>query len=88
MLRLLSPETASDNEVVFACHGKGVRHEHREDHIKAWAEVMYESCLDYWPIAEEQLRRALGLIGWIRRLHPAEADRLAEMLTSGRTART
>jgi hypothetical protein len=56
MLRLLNPETAGPNEVVFACHGKGVRHETREDHIKAWAEVMYESCLDYWPLAEEQLR--------------------------------
>jgi len=56
MLTLLNPETAGPNEVVFACHGKGVRHETREDHIKAWAEVMYESCLDYWPIAEEQLK--------------------------------
>jgi len=56
MLRLFNPETAAPNEVVFACHGKGVRHEHQEQHIKAWAEVMYQSCLDYWPLAEEQLR--------------------------------
>lgn len=56
MLQLLSPETAKPNEVVFACHSKGVRHETREDHIKAWAEVMYQSCLDYWPLAEELLK--------------------------------
>jgi hypothetical protein len=56
MLQFLNPETAGPNEVVFACHGKGVRHEHREEHIKAWAEVMYQSCLDYWPLAERQLR--------------------------------
>jgi hypothetical protein len=56
MLKFLNPENAGPNEVVFACHGKGVRHEHREEHIKAWAEVMYQSCLDYWPIVENQLR--------------------------------
>lgn len=56
MLNVLDPENAKDNEVVFSCHGKGVRHETREDHIKAWAEVMYQSCLDYWPLAEELLK--------------------------------
>jgi hypothetical protein len=56
MLQLLDPATAKPNEVVFACHGKGVRHEHRDEHIKAWAEVMYQSCLDYWPLAEEHLK--------------------------------
>jgi hypothetical protein len=56
MLSFLNPQNAGPSEVVFACHGKGVRHEHREEHIKSWAEVMYESCLDYWPLAEEQLK--------------------------------
>jgi hypothetical protein len=60
MLTHLAPESAGPNEVVFACHGKGVRHEAREEHIKAWAEVMYQSCLDYWPLVEQQLRSRLA----------------------------
>jgi len=55
MLRLLNPETAGENEVVFACHAKGVRHDDMSETLTRWTQCMYESCLDFWPLVEAQL---------------------------------
>lgn len=49
----LHPDTAGENEVVFACHGKGVRHD--PGVVMPWTTVMYESCLDNWELVREHL---------------------------------
>jgi len=61
MIERLAPEHAGANEVVFACHGKGVRHSTQEVQIMRWAEVMYASCLDDWPRVEEMLREFISV---------------------------
>ncbi len=57
MLELLKPETATEDEVVFSAHGKGVRHHQTGDRITDWADLMYRSCLDDWPTVEDHLKR-------------------------------
>ena len=59
MLSLLNPDKASGNEVVFSAHAKGVRHPELNPQLKAWAEVMYQQCLDDWERVESQLARFL-----------------------------
>jgi len=52
-------ESIDPNEVTFYCHAKGVRHKFQADSNHAvlrWSEAMYHTCLDYWPMVEEQLR--------------------------------
>lgn len=55
MLELLNPESAGENEVVFSAHAKGVRHDNFTDTLRSWTDLMYQSCLDFWPIVERQL---------------------------------
>ena len=71
LLRLekLSPETAAENEVVFACHAKGVRHDYGA--VIPWASLMYEACLDNWWSVREHLESVVmtgamkqGRDGW------------------------
>ena len=48
-LELLSPETASENEVVFSAHAKGVKYgQVMPPVIASWAEIMYGANLDDW----------------------------------------
>lgn len=52
-------QSTEPNEVTFSCHAKCVRHRVGVDDprtpIFRWTQVMYESCLDYWPVVREQL---------------------------------
>lgn len=54
-------QSLDPTEMTFTCHAKGVRHNIRPDNVGStvyhWAKIMYESCLDYWPLAESQLLR-------------------------------
>lgn len=56
-LGLLRPYD-SPNDFTFLAHGKGVTKPFNEGitcHV--WADVMYETCLDYWPLVEELFTR-------------------------------
>lgn len=59
LLRLsdLQPDTAKENEVVFAAHAKGVRH--APDVMIPWVSTMYECCLDDWDTVRQQLEYAM-----------------------------
>ena len=46
LLESLNPESAQPDEIVFAAHSKGVRHDTGSEHIRWWAELMYQLCLD------------------------------------------
>jgi hypothetical protein len=65
MLSLLSPDTAGENEVVFSAHAKGVRYKDRGDAVTNWANVLYESSLDYWELARQRLLE-FGAAGSLR----------------------
>lgn len=56
MLEALNPSGANCDEVVFSGHSKGVRHDVGNEHIRWWAELMYEINLDHW----EQVAMALS----------------------------
>ena len=56
-LSQLQPQTAQPNEVVFAAHAKGVRHDYGA--VVPWAETMYEACLDDWDTVRQQLEWSL-----------------------------
>src|SRR5262245_1274008 len=50
--------TDDPDHVTFYAHSKGVRrHVGEETTIHRWADVMYESLLDYYPLVEEMLQR-------------------------------
>lgn len=55
MLEAIGITAMGPRDVVFSCHAKGVRHTVREDHIEAWARLMYRSCLDNWQAVEPLL---------------------------------
>ena len=55
MLEALGITSMGSREVVFSAHAKGVRHTVREDHIEAWARLMYRSCLDNFAAVEPLL---------------------------------
>lgn len=55
MLQALGMPHLAETDVVFSCHAKGVRHDNHGGHVQAWADLMYQSCLDYWPLVEHQL---------------------------------
>ena len=44
------------HDYVFRAHAKGVSKPAHMESSKMWATMMYESCLDYWPLAERELR--------------------------------
>lgn len=54
-LEFLSPDTSSENEVVFSAHAKGVKYETMPALIKDWAEVMYVANLDNWDRVRDSL---------------------------------
>lgn len=58
MLELLDPTHAKENEVVFAAHAKGAKYDDAS-HTRNWTRIMYQSCLDYWPLVEQQLSTSL-----------------------------
>jgi hypothetical protein len=58
MLELLSPGSADSNEVVFSAHAKGAQYDDG-NYTRNWTQLMYRSCLDYWPLVEEQLSQSL-----------------------------
>jgi hypothetical protein len=51
-------ETHDPKQVTLYAHGKGVRHGMSDETQRTpqrWAEMIYESMLDYWPIVEQRL---------------------------------
>lgn len=58
MLQHLQPSEADANEVVFSAHAKGTQYENGE-YTRNWCDLMYQSCLDYWPVVEMHLRTSL-----------------------------
>lgn len=52
-LAALRPELATERDVVFAAHAKGVRH--AAGVMRPWVSTMLEACLDDWPTVREQL---------------------------------
>ncbi len=63
-------ESLDPNEVTFCCHSKCVRHRIGIDNpgstIFRWTNLMFETCLDYWPLVEQQLR-TFGMTGSFKR---------------------
>lgn len=55
MLETLGIASMSSSEVIFSAHAKGVRHTVREEHIEAWARLMYRACLDNFTAVEPLL---------------------------------
>jgi hypothetical protein len=56
---LLDAALTGQNGVVFYAHSKGVRPQTSTRAIRHWTEVMYSSCLDYWPLVEQLLNTHL-----------------------------
>lgn len=47
-----------DNSAIFFGHTKGVtRHFDSKEAIFRWTNLLYELCLDYWPVADRRLQR-------------------------------
>lgn len=55
MLETIGITSMGSREVVFSAHAKGVRHNTREEHIEAWARLMYRACLDDFAAVEPLL---------------------------------
>lgn len=54
-------------DVTFCAHAKGVRHATTPDvSVHRWADLMYESCLDYWPIVE-RLLETKAIVGGMKK---------------------
>lgn len=52
-----------DGHAIFFAHAKGVTHEPNPgSSIPRWTTLMYEVCLDYWPLVEDHLSR-FGVTG-------------------------
>lgn len=66
MLEYLNPSRAADNEVVFSCHAKGVRHHTMTDTLTGWTRLMWEVNLDDWRTVENALSSHL-MAGAFRR---------------------
>ncbi len=58
MLRRLHPRSAAPHEVVFSAHAKGTQYENGR-YTRDWTDLMYQSCLDYWPVVEQHLESSL-----------------------------
>lgn len=56
-LKLLSPESASEKEIVFSAHAKGVKYGGKEmpPLIRDWSALMYAGNLDAWDSVERSL---------------------------------
>ena len=49
-------QSVATNEVTFHAHAKGVQHPvNASVTVHPWTDVMYETCLDYWPMVERLL---------------------------------
>jgi len=49
-------ESRSPNEAIFRAHAKGVTHPVNPGvSVTRWTEILYETALDYWPLAQRQL---------------------------------
>lgn len=49
-------ESRDPNEVTFYAHAKGVTHRDGDwTTVHRWGQAMYDTCLDYWPLVEQQL---------------------------------
>lgn len=48
-------QTSSPREAIFFAHSKGVIRD-KGTMCHRWAKIMFETCLDYWPLVEEQLK--------------------------------
>lgn len=60
--------TAGPNEVTFYAHTKGAQYGHDPGSVThSWADLMYEVCLDYWPLVAEALRHR-PLAGAIKKI--------------------
>lgn len=63
-------ESLDPTEVTFACHAKGVRHALSPDDLNTtifpWTKMMYDLCLDYWPLVRLRLQTA-AMVGNFRR---------------------
>jgi hypothetical protein len=58
MLKLLHPQSAGENEVVFSGHAKGQKYID-SSYTRDWADVMYRVNLDHWPSVENALSTSL-----------------------------
>ena len=58
MMKLLKPESAGADEVVFSAHAKGQKYDD-PSHTRNWTELMYMSCLDDWEFVEDALHTTL-----------------------------
>ena len=58
MLKRLDLRNADETEVVFSAHAKGTQYENGS-FTRDWTRLMYESCLDYWPLVSRQLQSSL-----------------------------
>jgi len=64
-IRLLPP--ATEHDVVFYGHSKGVRVRTNTTAVRLWTQLMYEANLDYWPIMQSVLEENI-FGGALRRL--------------------
>lgn len=58
MLEAIGMPSRDPGLVVFSAHAKGTQYEDGS-FTRDWTELMYRSCLDYWPLVEQHLRHAL-----------------------------
>lgn len=76
MLERLEPYQ-SDQDLLFACHAKGVRHKFTPDHagstVFRWTAAMYQTCLDDWAEVAELLTTH-ALAGSFRRYMTPETQ--------------
>lgn len=53
-LPMMERQPAAPHDATFYAHAKGVRRP-GEPAVHRWADLMYETCLDYWPLVERLL---------------------------------
>lgn len=58
MLRAVGMPCTDPAAVVFSAHAKGAQYENGS-YTRQWTELMFASCLDYWPLVEQHLRHAM-----------------------------
>ena len=58
MLDAIGIDSAEPDEVVFSAHAKGQKYDD-PSHTRNWTDLMYRSCLDYWPLVRKQLSQSL-----------------------------
>jgi hypothetical protein len=49
-------EKCDQDDAIFYGHCRGVKHEPPNEGSRIWTQIMYESCLDFWPVIYDLLK--------------------------------